>query len=456
MLFNLAQSDRAAGVLLGLACGDALGAGYRSGGPVPDDEFVTMTGGGSAGRTPGEWSDDTSMAIPITRAAAAGHDLRDEAVLADIARQWVEVGGAAPSRGRNAGSASLMRTAPVALGYLEDPDALAEAARTLSDLTDDRADAGDACVLWSLAVRHAIWNGELQLRAGLDALPADRRELWLARIEEAEHLPLSAFVRTDEAVSALQGAWSSLTHLFVVPEIGQTDADYLRQCIENAVQDGPGSGNVAALTGGLAGARWGASAVPAEWRRIVHGSPGLRATDLVRLSALAANGGAPDADGWPTAERFEYAAHGDLSALVRHPHDDGVWLGAVGALDALPDEVDAVISLCRVGSAQVPARILDHIEVWMLEDEDPENNPNLDFVLVDTVDEIAALRAEGHVVLVHCVQGQCCTATIAALYASRHRGVPMARAMADIELALPGSHRSPAGAAESGTSDDSD
>ncbi len=141
---------------------------------------------------------------------------------------------------------------------------------------------------------------------------------------------------------------------------------------------------------------------------------------------------------------------------MRHPHDDGVWLGAVGALDALPDEVDAVISLCRVGSAQVPARILDHIEVWMLEDEDPENNPNLDFVLVDTVDEIAALRAEGHVVLVHCVQGQCCTATIAALYASRHRGVPMPRAMADIELALPGSHRGPAGAAESGTSDDSD
>lgn len=443
MLFTPAQSDRATGVLLGLACGDALGAGYRFGGPVPDDEFVTMTGGGSAGRTPGEWSDDTRLAIPIARAAAAGGDLRDPAVQGDIARQWGDL--ADTRQGRNAGSGSLMRTAPVALAYLDDPAALAEAALTLSDLTDDRTDAGDACVLWSLAVRHSILHGELELRVGLGMLPADRRELWLGRIEDAERLPIYAFVHTDEAVTALQGAWSSLTHLFLEPEIGQTDADFLRQCIENAVQEGPGSGapSVAALTGGLAGAHWGASAVPAEWRRILHGRNGLRAGDLVRLAALVANGGEPDADGWPAAKRVDYAARGDLSTLVQHPHDAGVWLGAVGALDALPAAVDAVVSLCRVGVEQVPARILDHIEVWMLEDGSPESNPNLDFVLVDTVDEIAALRAEGHTVLVHCVQGRCCTATVAALYAARHRRIPMPQAMADIELALPGSHPLP-------------
>jgi ADP-ribosyl-[dinitrogen reductase] hydrolase len=439
MLFTPAQSDRAAGVLLGLACGDALDAGYRSGAPVPD-EFVTMTAGGRAGRTPGEWSDDTRLAIPIARAGTAGRDLRDQAVQGDIIRQWGDLAEERP--GQSAGSGSLMRTAPVALSYLDDPAALAEAARTLSDLTDDRSDAGDACVLWSLAVRHAIRHGGLELRVGLELLPADRRELWLGRIEDAERLPVYAFVHTDEAVAALQGAWSALTHLFLEPEIGQTDADFLRQCIENAVQERPGGGlpSVAALTGGLAGAHWGSSAVPAEWRRILHGRNGLRAGDLVRLAARAANGGEPDADGWPDAKRLDYAARGDLSTLVRHPHDDGVWLGAIGALDGLPVGVDAVVSLCRVGVDQVPARILEHIEVWMLEDESPESNPNLDFVLVDTVDEIAALRAEGHTVLVHCVQGQCCTATVAALYASRHRRIPMGQAMAEIELALPGSH----------------
>jgi hypothetical protein len=37
-------------------------------------------------------------------------------------------------------------------------------------------------------------------------------------------------------------------------------------------------------------------------------------------------------------EPFDYSQFGDVSTLVKHPHDDGIWLGAVGALDALPDE----------------------------------------------------------------------------------------------------------------------
>ena len=48
-----------------------------------------MIGGGPFGWAPGEWTDDTSMAIPIARAAATGADLRDEAVLDGIAGAWV-------------------------------------------------------------------------------------------------------------------------------------------------------------------------------------------------------------------------------------------------------------------------------------------------------------------------------------------------------------------------------
>ena len=39
-------------------------------------------------------------------------------------------------------------------------------------------------------------------------------------------------------------------------------------------------------------------------------------------------------------DRIDYSGLGDVSTLVRHPHDSGVWLGAAGALDALPEEVD--------------------------------------------------------------------------------------------------------------------
>lgn len=50
---------------------------------------------------------------------------------------------------------------------------------------------------------------------------------------------------------------------------------------------------VAAIAGGLLGARWGASAVPADWRQIVHGYPDRRAEDLVELAQLAVAGGRP-------------------------------------------------------------------------------------------------------------------------------------------------------------------
>ncbi len=142
---------------------------------------------------------------------------------------------------------------------------------------------------------------------------------------------------------------------------------------------------------------------------------------------------------WPAAGRLAYATSGDISSLVRHPHDDGVWLGAVGALDKLPAEIDAVVSLCPVGRAQVPDRIRveNRVAVWLIDEVDPRANPNLAFVLEDTVDAIAALRAEGRTVLVHCVQAISRTPTIGALYAARHRGVPMERALREVIAVLP-------------------
>src|SRR6516165_8982363 len=47
-------------------------------------------GGGAFGWEPGEWTDDTSMAIAIAEVAATGADLRDEGALDAIARRWHE------------------------------------------------------------------------------------------------------------------------------------------------------------------------------------------------------------------------------------------------------------------------------------------------------------------------------------------------------------------------------
>src|SRR5450830_1868329 len=96
-----------------MACGDALGAGYEFGPSLPDDAVVTMKGGGGFGWALGEWTDDTSMAIPIARAIAAGRDLREEAVLDDIVAQWVGWAKTAPDVGVQL-SAVLRKTEPTA------------------------------------------------------------------------------------------------------------------------------------------------------------------------------------------------------------------------------------------------------------------------------------------------------------------------------------------------------
>jgi ADP-ribosylglycohydrolase len=446
MKLTSAQSDRAAGVVLAMASGDALGAGYEFGPPFEGE--VVMKGGGGFNWAPGEWTDDTSMAIPILRAAASGRDLRDETVLNEIVAAWVDWATTAPdvgvqtsgvlrgieptasaarasakklhdARGQSGGNGALMRTAPVTLAYLDDPTGLVEAARAISDLTHFEEDAGDACVLWCLAIRHAILTGELDARVGLSALAPDRAALWADRLADAETKQPRDFTKNGWVVEALQAAWSAIVN-----------GEGLVDTLERAVRGGRDTDTVAAIAGGLLGARWGLSAIPAAWQRIVHGWPGLTSLDLVRLSTEVVRGA-------PTLERVDYTAYGDISTLVQHPHDDGVWLGAVEALDKLPPEVDAVVSLCRIGSKQVPARIRERVEIRLIDKVDPAENPNLAFVLADAADAVAALRAEGHTVLLHCVQAQSRTPTVAALYATRHLDIPIDRALSEVSAALP-------------------
>ncbi len=65
--------------------------------------------------------------------------------------------------------------------------------------------------------------------------------------------------------------------------VSQHGEAHVRAALETAVHIGHDTDTVAAIAGALAGARWGASSVPKEWRRAVRGWPGLEADGLVRL-----------------------------------------------------------------------------------------------------------------------------------------------------------------------------
>ena len=70
----------------------------------------------------------------------------------------------------------------------------------------------------------------------------------------------------------------------------------------------------------------------------------------------------------------------------------------------------------------------------------PASNAYLDFVLMDAARAIAALRAEGKTVLLHCVQAQSRTPAVAALYGALLKGCRPTDALADVVDVLPGAN----------------
>lgn len=448
--------DRAAGTLLGLACGDALGAPWEGG--DPPDGPLEMSGGRLW--APGEWTDDTRMAICIVEAAAEG-SLDPEAVgerfcewfrtdAAGIGRQTHAVLSRASGPGDlprlsaeffrrhpegAAGNGSLMRTAPVALAHLGDDEAIAGAAREVSDLTHGDPVCAEACVLWCIGVDRAVREARLDgVREGLELLDGPRRDFWSARLDEAEREPPRRFRPNGYVVTPLQAAWAAVRQIAVPEELPGRHLEYV---IEAAVRIGHDTDTVGAIAGSLAGARWGSTAVPMRWREVLHGWPAYRAGELVRLACLAANRGAPVVGDWPLGDRMHA---GGARAPVELPDDPGVLLGDAMAAEAT--EADAIVSLCRMGRGQV--RGPGHHELLMWDFPDEAWNPNLELLLRDTAEAIARWRDEGRTVLVHCAAGVSRSPTVAAAYLARRLGISGIEALRRLRAVYPDARPNPA------------
>lgn len=303
--------DRALGVLLGAACGDALGVPYEFGPTLSERRVPEMIGGGLGPYAPGEYSDDTQMTVCIAHALRDHDDPLSAGALratADAFLEWANggatdignqtrrvMGGAGGAFRRpevaevmaayaasmfeegvaSAGNGSLMRTGPLALAYLRDPEGLARAADAYSLLTHGDPLASQACVLWCEGIRRAVLEGTLDgVRDGVELLPEDARGRWKSWLDEAESAAPHTFANNGFVVSALQAAWSALTRN---PE-GYVAA------VHAAVRAGNDTDTVAAIAGALAGARWGLSGIPAGYVSAVHGWPGYRSDDLAGLA----------------------------------------------------------------------------------------------------------------------------------------------------------------------------
>lgn len=310
-------SDRVTGAMLGLACGDALGAPAEF---LSQEDLVTrfgrledMVGGGQHTRwRPGEWTDDTGMALCVaegilehpedpvaaigdrflawrkgakdvgsTVAAALDGFLGLESSLsgaADIS-DWTRAAASTHQArsGRAAGNGSLMRTLPVALAYTDRSRLRLQSAH-ISAMThwEPQAEAGClAYCFWVLevlegadlstgwhralsATRDRVADGVGPANApGLTPIPDHFWErLETAHSRQYEELQPSGYA--GYVLDCLEAAvWCAL------------NSDSAEAPIIEAVNLAGEADTIAAVTGGIVGAYYGIEALPHRWLEVL-------------------------------------------------------------------------------------------------------------------------------------------------------------------------------------------
>lgn len=325
-----------------------------------------------------------------------------------------------------------MPSTPGGVTALDDRELTAANARRVAELTHADPLVLDSCVLHAEAVRRGVLTGEYDLLAGLDLLPEERRGQWVSWLESATRADASTIEANGSTFGALRAAHAAITS--AREAFRGRDGEALlvvRAALETAASAGHDTDTVAAITGALLGAVYGVSAIPATWRRRIHGWPGLRARDLVEL-ALRTAGEAP-ADAWP---RRAHEPEITSRPAVTVAFDGGLRLGTQSCLTTT--DADAVVSLSRIGSAERlfadhPER---HVEFWLVDSDDPATHNDLAATLIDAADVVAELRSQGHSALLRCAHAHHRTTSDALVYAVKYRWLTTDAAAEQIRRAL--------------------
>lgn len=271
-------ADRCKGALMGLAVGDALGAPVET---RAAGTFTPVTGFRAGGyfRLPaGAWTDDTAMALCLADSLAEtdGFDASD--LLHRFCR-WAEfaentstgfcIGAGkntlralghfrrtgsitAPYFGRHGdGNGALMRLAPVAIRFRYDPDLAITVAERQSRTTHASDISAACCAFAADLMRRLIigesWNDALNAASDCGS-PAVRERLFKALQDEVP--PNTGYV-----LDTLQAAIWAVAH-----------SDTFAEAVLLAVNLGGDADTIGAVTGQIAGARWGCLAIQQEWR----------------------------------------------------------------------------------------------------------------------------------------------------------------------------------------------
>lgn len=304
--YCMTADDRARGAIFGLAVGDALGAPVET---RPRGSFAPITGyrgGGYFRLPPGAWTDDTAMALCLADSLIEVQPFSERDLL-DRFFGWVtraentstgicigagantlrtlsalhRSGGTEASRlgARADGNGVLMRLAPVPVRYRLDPQTAQQVAlrqgRTTHASRLSEAACAFACDLMLHLLAGEPWDAALdRVRAAVAEPEIEQRVGALG----GNNLPPSSGFVLDTLQAAL---WAV------------NRANSFSEAVLAAVNLGGDTDTVGAVAGQIAGARWGFSAIPAEWiSGLVRSDLVARAADrLVQLSQKSQTAG---------------------------------------------------------------------------------------------------------------------------------------------------------------------
>ncbi len=282
--------DRFRGCLLGLATGDALGVTLEFKSPGTFEPINEMLGGGSFNLEPGQWTDDTSMALCLaTSLVECGFDVRDQM---ERYVQWYsngylsstgecfDIGNATrdalvrfrdtgePYAGSTepdtAGNGSLMRLAPVPMFYAHDTTKAIEQSGESSRTTHGADEAVDACRYYGGLLVAALQG--VTKKALLSSHFCPVQGFWQrhALAKNVATVAAGSFIHneppeiegTGYVVKALEAALWAFSR-----------SSNFRDGALLAVNLGNDADTTGAIYGQLAGAHYGVGAIPLEWRK---------------------------------------------------------------------------------------------------------------------------------------------------------------------------------------------
>jgi ADP-ribosyl-[dinitrogen reductase] hydrolase len=287
--------ERYLGAMLGLAAGDALGTTLEFSPPGTFTPISDMIGGGPFNLQPGQWTDDTSMALCLAESLLEMNEFDAIDQLARYVR-WkrtghhssngtcFDIGGTVLSAlarferhgdpwsgstdSSSAGNGSIMRLAPVPLFFAPNPETAINRAAESSRTTHGATEAVDACrYLAGLIVGALHGRSKRDLVAPLFTPAAGlwNREPLAPKIHE---IAAGSFLRreppdirgTGYVVQSLEAA------LWAFAKSTSFEHGALL-----AVNLGDDADTTGAVYGQLAGAYYGADAIPLGWRsKLAH------------------------------------------------------------------------------------------------------------------------------------------------------------------------------------------